>query len=97
MLFSKQQVVSEYICRRLYRYFVYYDIDASVDVFKLGAGYWIKVYKKVENEKVVSFADKMIIKSIADMVSRNMLPSAAQAKRLIKIYNAAEDAGIVFE
>ena len=31
MLFSKQQVVSEYICRRLYRYFVYYDIDASVD------------------------------------------------------------------
>ncbi len=31
MLFSKQQVVSEYICRRLYRYFVYYDIDASVE------------------------------------------------------------------
>jgi len=73
------------------------DIDASVDVFKLGTGYWMNVYKKVENEKVVSFADKMIIKSIADMISRNMLPSAAQAKRLIKIYNAAEDAGIIFE
>ena len=73
------------------------DIDASVEVFKLGSGYWMKVYNKVENEKVVSFADKMIIKSIADMINRNMLPSAAQAKRLIKIYNTAEDAGIVFE
>ncbi|MEY4432837.1 MAG: hypothetical protein RLZZ44_967 [Bacteroidota bacterium] len=31
MLFSKEQVVSEYICRRLYRYFVYYDIDAAVE------------------------------------------------------------------
>jgi uncharacterized protein (DUF1800 family) len=28
MIFTKSQVVSEYICRRLYRYFVYYDIDA---------------------------------------------------------------------
>jgi hypothetical protein len=32
MLFSKEQVVSEYICRRLYRYFVYYDIDDSVEL-----------------------------------------------------------------
>ena len=31
MIFSKQQVVSEYICRRLYRYFVYYDIDANIE------------------------------------------------------------------
>lgn len=31
MLFSKQQVVSEYICRRLYRFFVYYDIDATTE------------------------------------------------------------------
>jgi uncharacterized protein (DUF1800 family) len=30
MLFSKSKVVSEYICRRLYRFFVYYDIDANV-------------------------------------------------------------------
>ena len=73
------------------------DIDSSVDVFKLGTVYWMKVYQKVENEKVVSFADKMIIKSIADLIGRNMLPSAAQAKRLIKIFNAAEDAGIIFE
>ncbi|MFN8282425.1 MAG: DUF1800 family protein [Chitinophagales bacterium] len=31
MIFSKTQVVSEYVCRRLYRYFVYYDIDANIE------------------------------------------------------------------
>ncbi|MEO6902367.1 MAG: DUF1800 domain-containing protein [Bacteroidia bacterium] len=31
MIFSKSKVVSEYICRRLYRYFVYYDIDATTE------------------------------------------------------------------
>jgi uncharacterized protein (DUF1800 family) len=31
MIFSKSVVVSEYICRRLYRYFVYYDIDANIE------------------------------------------------------------------
>jgi hypothetical protein len=31
MIFSKSQVVSEYICRRLYRYFVYYDIDPTIE------------------------------------------------------------------
>jgi uncharacterized protein (DUF1800 family) len=31
MIFAKQQVVSEYICRRLYRFFVYYDIDATTE------------------------------------------------------------------
>jgi uncharacterized protein (DUF1800 family) len=31
MIFSKSTVVSQYICRRLYRYFVYYDIDANIE------------------------------------------------------------------
>lgn len=31
MIFSKDVIVSKYICRRLYRYFVYYDIDANVE------------------------------------------------------------------
>ena len=31
MIFSKTQVVSEYIVRRLYRFFVYYDIDATTE------------------------------------------------------------------
>lgn len=31
MIFSKSTVVSEYICRRLYRFFLYYDIDANIE------------------------------------------------------------------
>lgn len=31
MIFTKQKIVSEYICRRLYRFFVYYDIDANIE------------------------------------------------------------------
>ena len=31
MIFSKSTDVSRYICRRLYRYFVYYDIDANIE------------------------------------------------------------------
>lgn len=31
MIFTKSRVVSEYICRRLYRYFIYYDIDATIE------------------------------------------------------------------
>jgi hypothetical protein len=73
------------------------DIDAAVEIFKLGYNYWIRVYKKVENERVISSGDKMFIKSIADIIHRNGLPSSLQAKRLIKIFNAAEDAGIIFE
>jgi uncharacterized protein (DUF1800 family) len=31
MIFAKSTIVSQYICRRLYRYFVYYDIDANIE------------------------------------------------------------------
>jgi len=31
MIFSKTTVVSQYICRRIYRYFIYYDIDANIE------------------------------------------------------------------
>jgi uncharacterized protein (DUF1800 family) len=36
MIFSKQQVVAKYICRRLYRFFVYYDIDANIETNVIG-------------------------------------------------------------
>lgn len=32
MIFSKGAMVAEHICRRLYRFFVYYDIDENVEV-----------------------------------------------------------------
>ena len=31
MIFAKSKTVSEYICRRLYRFFVYYDIDENIE------------------------------------------------------------------
>ena len=31
MIFSKSKIVSEYICRRIYRFFVYYDIDEYIE------------------------------------------------------------------
>jgi len=73
------------------------DIDASVDIFKLGTEYWMNIYRKVENEKVISFSDKMFIKSVADMIIRNSLPSSVQSKKLIKIFSNIEDAGIILE
>ena len=31
MIFAKSEVVSQYICRRIYRFFVYYDIDPYIE------------------------------------------------------------------
>jgi hypothetical protein len=31
MIFSKPETISKYICRRLYRFFVYYDIDQNIE------------------------------------------------------------------
>lgn len=73
------------------------EIDTSVEIFNLGADFWQKVYKKVENEKVLSYGDIQFIKSITDLIRRKNLPSPLQSKRLVKIFNAAEDAGIVFD
>jgi len=73
------------------------DIDAAVEIFTLGYTYWMNVYKKVENEKVLSIGDILFIKSMAGIIRNSNLLTPAQAKRLIKIYNSAEDAGMIFE
>jgi len=71
------------------------DIDSTLEVFNLGSQYWINFYKKIENEKVVNFSDKLFVKSLSEIIGKNMLPTSSQAKRLIKIFNTAEDAGII--
>ena len=38
-----------------------------------------------------------LYEDLNQLIHKNGLPSPMQAKRLIKIFNAAEDAGIVFE
>lgn len=71
------------------------DIDASVEIFNLGAKYWMKVYNDLVRENVLSYGDCSFIKGIADYISRMNLPSSSQCKRLIKIINKAEDKGYI--
>lgn len=73
------------------------DLDTAVEIFKLGHDYWINVFKMVENERVLSYGDKMFIKSIAEIIKKGGLPTSPQAKKLVKIFEVAEDAGIVFD
>ncbi|WP_418194903.1 AIPR family protein [Alistipes shahii] len=70
-------------------------IDISVEVFKLGAEYWKRVYNDLSKENILSYGDVAFIGSIAEYIKRNSLPSAAQCKRLIKIVEKAEDKGYI--
>lgn len=71
------------------------DVDASVEVFKLGAQYWMKVYNDLVKETVLSYGDCSFIKGIADYITRGNLPSTSQCKRLLKIVAKAEDKGYI--
>ena len=71
------------------------DVDASVEVFTLGAKYWMRVYNDLMRESVLSYGDCSFIKSIAEYIGRNNLPSTAQCKRLVKIVSKAEDKGYI--
>lgn len=70
-------------------------IDASVEIFNLGANYWMKVYNDLMKDNVLSYGDCSFIKGIADYIAKQNLPSASQCKRLVKIVNKAEDKGYI--
>ena len=70
-------------------------IDASAEIFNLGANYWMKVYNDLMKENVLSYGDCSFIKRIADYIAKQNLPSASQCKRLVKIVNKAEDKGYI--
>lgn len=70
-------------------------IDASVEIFNLGANYWMKVYNDLMKENVLSYGDCSFIKGIADYIAKQNLHSASQCKRLVKIVNKAEDKGYI--
>ena len=70
-------------------------IEAAVEIFKLGASYWIGVFRDLNKEQLLPFGELDFIKSIASYISRGMLPSDAQCKRLIKIVTKAEDKGYI--
>ena len=70
-------------------------IDASVEIFKLGASYWMNVYNALTKEELLSYGDCNFIRSIASYIGRSTLPSPAQCRRLLKIIEKAEDKGYI--
>lgn len=70
-------------------------VDISVQVFGLGASYWMKVYEDLVNESILSYGDCVFVKSIADYISRASLPTPNQCKKLLKIVEKAEDKGYI--
>ena len=72
------------------------NIEASVEIFNLGADYWMRVYNELLKENVLSYGDLDFIKSIATrFIAKMVLPSSAQCKRLLKIVSNVEDKGYV--
>lgn len=70
-------------------------IDAELEVFKLGVPYWMKIYSDLSKESVLSYGELEIIKGIASYMGKGNLPSTAQCKRLLKIIAKAEDKGYI--
>ena len=71
------------------------EIDASVEIFKLGADYWMSVYNSLAKGAYLAYGDLDFIRSIATMIQKFNLPTAAQCKRLVKIIDKAEDKGFI--
>lgn len=71
------------------------EIDASVEIFKLGAPYWMNVYNALLKGGYLAYGDVDFVRSIASIIQKNGLPSSAQCKRLVKIIEKAEDKGYI--
>lgn len=71
------------------------NIDIAVEVFKLGATYWSKVYADILKDNILSFGDVEFIRSISSYIAKGILPSTSQCKRLAKIVTKAEDKGFI--
>ena len=93
-LISKNEMKQEEAAAKKERKFSH-NIDASVEIFKLGADYWTKVCNDLSKEDMLPYGDVAFIGSIAEYIKRNSLPSAAQCKRLVKIIEKAEKKGYI--
>lgn len=94
-LISKEETkATEAAAKRAHKFNL--NIEASVEIFNLGADYWMKVYNELSKENILPYGDLDFIKSIATrFISKMVLPSAAQCKRLLKIVHNAEDKGYI--
>lgn len=71
------------------------EIDASVEIFRLGADYWMNVYNALAKGGYLAYGDLDFVRSIATIIQKYNLPSASQCKRLVKIIEKAEDKGYI--
>lgn len=71
------------------------NIEASLEIFNLGHQYWMKVYKDLSKEQLLTYGNLEFIKSIAGYIAKGNLLSPAQCKRLLKIVAEAEDKGYI--
>ena len=93
-LISKEETkASEQAAKRAHKFNS--KIDVSVEIFKLGAPYWINVYQTLAKEEILSYGDCDFIRSISAHISRGTLPTSAQCRRLLKIMEKAEDKGYI--
>ena len=93
-LISKSEIKQEEAAAKKERKFNN-NIDASVEIFNLGADYWQKVCNDLSRENIISYGDVAFIGSIAEYIRKYSLPTAAQCKRLLKIVEKAEDKGYI--
>jgi len=71
------------------------EIDASVEIFKLGADYWNKVYNSLAKGGYLAYGDLDFIKRIASLIQKCNLPTSAQCKHLVRIIEKVEDKGYI--
>ena len=94
-MFPKKEIkTTEAAAKRVHKFNS--NIEVSVEIFNLGADYWMRVYNELLKENVLPYGDLDFIKSIATrFIAKMVLPSSAQCKRLLKIVSNVEDKGYV--
>ena len=93
-LISKVETrVAEQAARRAHKFNS--KIDASVEIYNLGAPYWMNVYTAFVKEELLSYGDCEFVRGVASCIERGQLPSSAQCRRLLKIVEKAEDKGYI--
>jgi hypothetical protein len=71
------------------------EIEASVEIFKLGADYWMNFYNDAMRKHILPYGDLDFIMSIAKCIKTANLPTKRQCDRLLKIVRNVEDKGYV--
>lgn len=71
------------------------NVDMEVEIFNLGAKYWMKVYKELSESKIVPSGYCDFIKSIAGYIASGNLLTPTQCKRLLRVVSDAEEKGYV--